>query len=120
MDLKLPIYKDEFCQEIEREATAGEFKLSVGICEDVLNIINIDMFEGGLEALSDETTNALVMGIVKNGFPYFKKIIMRLFNLTEGEIRRTEIADIAKVVLGIVKYSIIQLSTTLGAKSSKN
>lgn len=120
MELKLNIYEDEFCQEVARVATASEFKLSVGICEDVLDIVNIDMFEGGLDALSEESTTELAIGIVKNGFPFFKKLIKRLFKLTDEDVRNTDIADIAAVVIEIVRYSFTQLASSLGGSRAKN
>lgn len=121
MELKLNIYADEFCSEVAKVATADKFKLSLGTCEDVLNIINIDMFEGGLEALSDESTQELAIGIIKDGFPFFKRIIKGIFKLTEDEVRNTDIAEIAVVVIEIVKYSFTQLAASLGGgKNSKN
>lgn len=120
MELKLNIYTDDFCTEIARVATAGEFKLSLGICEDVLDIINIDMWEGGLDALSDESMRELSIGIIRDAFPFFKKIIKRLFNLTDEEVRNTDLVDIAKVVVAIIKYSISQLRSSLGVNNAKN
>lgn len=120
MKLELNIYEDEFCQEVARVATASEFKLSVGVCEDILDILNIDMFEGGLDALSDESMTELAIGIIKDGFPFFKNLVKKLFKLTDEDVRNTDIADIAKVVIEIVKYSFSQLSASLGGKKSKN
>lgn len=116
MDMKLNIYTDDFCTEVARVATAGEFKLSLGICEDVLDIIQIDMWEGGLSALSDESMREISIGIIKDAFPFFRKIIKRIFNLTDEEVRYTDIVDIANVVVGIIKYSISQLGSSLGVK----
>ena len=116
MDLRLNIYTDDFCTEVARVATAGEFKLSLGICEDILDIIQIDMWEGGLSALSDESMRELAIGIIRDAFPFFKKIVKRIFDLTDDEVRNTDLVDIAKVVVDIIKYSISQLGSSLGAK----
>lgn len=121
MELKLTIYKDEFCAEVDRVATADKFKLSLGTCEDVLNAINIDMFEGGLSALTEESQTELALGIIKNGFPLFKRLVKGIFKLTEEEIKNTDLAEIAVVVIEIVKYSFSQLAASLGGgKNSKN
>ena len=120
MELKLNIYADRFCRKIERTALANTFDLSTGICEDVLDIINIDMFEGGLSALSDESMQDLAIGIVKNGFPFFVELCKELFDLTDKEVRNTKIEDIAKIVVEIVKYSFVQLASSLGGKNAKN
>lgn len=120
MKLELNIYEDKLCRKIARKATANDFELSTGVCEDVLDIINIDMFAGGLEALSDESMQELAIGIIKNGYPFFVQLIKEIFELTDDEARKIKVADVAKVVIDIVKYSFSQLSISLGGTNSKN
>ena len=122
MELKLDIYKTRFCKkdEIEKTCTAKDFELSLGICEDVLNMINIDMFGGGLAALSTESQNELFTTLVKNGLPFFREMIQELFDLTDEEVKKTKLSDIVKVVIDIVKYSFSQLASSLGGKKEKN
>ena len=120
MDIKLNIYKDRFCRVLDREVTAADFELSTGVCEDILNLINIDMFEGGIEALSDESKLDLIIGIVKNGYPQFKALLQELFELTDDEIRNTKIAEIALAVKNIAEYSFTTLASTLGGNKQKN
>lgn len=119
MDLKLNIYTTKLCREVERTVTAREFELSVGICEDVLDVLNIDMFEGGLDSLSQEDLLELAIPIVRNGFPFFKELLSEIFEVSSDEIRRTKISEVAQVIVAIVKYSISQLKS-LGGKKSKN
>lgn len=120
MELKLNIYETRLCRRVERVATANDFELSTGICEDVLDIINIDMFAGGLSALSDESTQELAIGIIKNGYPFFMDLIKEIFEITDDESKRLKISEIAVVVIEIVKYSFAQLAVALGGKNSKN
>lgn len=120
MELKLDIYADRLCRKVERTATANDFELSTGVCEDVLNIINIDMFEGGLATLSDESMQELAVGIIKNGYPFFVDLIKDIFEISDDEAKRIKVTDIATVVLDIVKYSFTQLANSLGGKKSKN
>lgn len=120
MELKLNIYKTRLCRDVDRVVTAKDFKLSTGICEDVLNIINIDMFEGGLDSLSNETMQDIVLGIVKDGFPFFLELIKEIFELSDDEGKKIDIGEVATVVIAIVKYSFSQLATALGGKNSKN
>ena len=120
MELKLNVYKDRLCRKIDREVTANDFELSTGICEDVLDLFNIDMFEGGLDALSDEATTELAIGIIKNGFPYFKELIQEIFEITAAEANRIKVADVAALMIEIVKYSFVQLSSSFGGNGSKN
>lgn len=118
MELKLDIYKTRFCKkdDIEKTCTAKDFELSLGVCEDVLNMINIDMFEGGLQALTQESQNALFTTLVKNGLPFFREMLQELFDLTDEEVKKTKLSDIVKVVIDIVKYSFSQLASSLGSK----
>lgn len=120
MELKLNIYADRFCRNLEKTVTANDFELSTGICEDVLNIINIDMFEGGLSALSDESMQELAIGIVKNGYPFFVEIIKEIFEISDDEVKRIKVADVVTVVIEIVKNSVNQLVGSLGGKKQKN
>ena len=106
--------------DIEKTCTAKDFELSLGICEDVLNMINIDMFEGGLTTLSTESQNELFTTLVKNGLPFFREMIQELFDLTDEEVKKTKLSDIVKVVIDIVKYSFSQLASSLGGKKEKN
>lgn len=120
MELKLNVYTDRLCRKVEKTVTANDFELSTGVCEDVLNIINIDMFEGGLDALSNDSMQELAIGIIKNGYPFFLQLVKDIFELTDKEAQCLKVADIAKVVIDIVKYSFSQLATSLGGKNSKN
>lgn len=120
MELKLNIYGDRFCRKLIRTATANTFDLSTAICSDVIEIVNLDMFEGGIYSLSDESKVEIIAGIVKDGFPFFVELMRELFELTEEEIRYTKIEEIVSVVVEIVKYSITHLKSSLVGKKSKN
>lgn len=118
MELKLKIYDDRFCRKNERVVTAPDFGLSVQVCEEVLDIINIDAFEGGLEALSDESMYSIAFSVIRNGLPYFREFIKEIFDVS-GDIY-FNIEDAAKVIVEIVKYSIKELKNSFGGKKSKN
>lgn len=120
MELKLDIYTTRLCRKVERTATAQDFELSTGVCEDVLDIINIDMFEGGLASLSNESATELVIGIIKNGYPFFMDLIKEIFEISDSEAKRIKVTDIAKVVLDIIKYSFSQLAGAFGGGTAKN
>lgn len=119
MELRLNIYTNKICRTVEKTVTAKDFELSLGVCEDVLDIINIDMFEGGLSALSQESLAELAIPIIRNAFPFFKELLSEIFEVSEDEIRRTKITEIAQVIVAIVRYSIDQLKS-LGGKKAKN
>lgn len=119
MELKLDIYTTRLCRKVERTATANDFELSTGVCEDILEAINIDMFDGGLDALTDEGSQELVMRVIKNGYPVFMELIKEIFELTDSEAKRIKIADVARVVMDIVQYSVSNLANAFGG-SAKN
>lgn len=119
MELKLNIYADRLCRKIEKTVTANDFELSTGVCEDVLNVINIDMFEGGLSALSEDSKQELMIDVIKNGYPFFIQLVQEIFEITEAETKRIRVADIARVVVDIVKYSFTQLASSFGG-TAKN
>lgn len=120
MEIKLNIYTSRLCREIEKTVTANDFGLSTGVCEDVLNMINIDMFEGGLEALSDESAQKLALGVVREGYPFFIQLIKEIFEITDDEAKRLKVSDVAGVIMDIVKYSFSELASSLGGKKGKN
>lgn len=120
MELTLNIYGDRFCRQYVRTATADTFDLSTAICTDVIGIINLDLLEGGLFSLSDESKVEMIAGIVKEGFPFFVELMRELFELTEEEIRYTKIEEVVSVVVEIVKYSVKTLKSSLVGKKSKN
>ena len=120
MELKLNIYTDKYCRNLSRTATAKDFELSTGICEDVLNVINIDALGDGFFALPNQDKTEIALGIVRNGFPFFKEIMQELFEVSDGEIRCTKIGEIAAVVLQVVEYSKKELFSSLGGKNAKN
>lgn len=120
MDLKLNIYSDRLCRKVEKTVTAPDFELSTAICEDVLAVINVDAWDGGLTALSDEAMAKLAIPIIKNGFPFFVELLAEIFEITEDEAKRTSVKEIAKILVHIVKYSFSELNSSLGQSNSKN
>lgn len=120
MEIKLNIYKTRLCREIEKTVTANDFELSTGVCEDVLNMVNIDMFEGGLQSLSDEAAQTLALGIIRNGYPFFIQLIKEIFEISDDEAKRLKVSEIAGVVINIVGYSFSELASSLGGKKGKN
>ena len=115
MELKLNIYNKK---EVEKTYIANDFELSFGTCEDLLELVNIDMFEGGLEALSDETKGMQYLRTIVGGLPLFKNILKEVFDgLTDEELKRCKTSDIFKCVLSIIKYSIAGLASSFTSKN---
>lgn len=106
MELKLNLYNDKFCRKFVREVSASDFDLSLAICEDLLDIINIDMFEGGLDALTDDKDVSVYLPIVKNAFPFIKELLAELFEVSVEELRYVKLSEVITVVKNIVTFAI--------------
>lgn len=106
MELKLNLYSDKFCRKFVREVSANDFDLSLAICEDVLDIINIDMFEGGLDALTDGKDMSVYLPIVKNALPFIKELLAELFEVSVEELRFVKLSEVITVVKNIVTFAI--------------
>lgn len=120
MELTLNIYEDRLCRKVEKTVTASEFSLSTAICEDVLNVINIDMWEGGIQSLDTEALLPLVIPIIRNGFPFFVQLVAEIFEITEKEAKHTKLSEMAKVLIDIVMYAMDELKPLATSKNSKN
>lgn len=121
MEMKLNIYKDRKCKEVEKTLIANDFRLGTGVCEDVLRLVKVDQFDD-LTALSDESQLVLVMNTVTNNLGTFKNILKDIFDdVTDDELERTAFAEITAVVMQIVEYSLsIMFSTFISGKRQKN
>lgn len=119
MELKLNIYTDGKLKEIEKTYVANDFELSTGTCEDLLNIINIDMFDD-MEALSNETKLTYILKSIVGGVALFKDILKNVFDgLNDDEIKRTKTSDIINCVAAIIKYSVTGLFNSFGSTKNK-
>ena len=118
MEIKLNIYTNRKLREVEKTYIVNDFELSTGTCEDLLDIVNIDMFEGGLEALSDEAKIGEVLRTITGGVQVFKDLLKDVFDdLTDEEIKRTKVSDIINCVATIIKYSVNGLASSFGSKN---
>lgn len=103
MELKLNIYNGK---EIEKTYVSNDFMLMTGTCEDILKLVDIDKLSGNLD---DE--NAMeILKIVIKAFNEFSPMMKQIFDgLTDDEYRRTNVVEVAKVVIEVVKYTFSQL-----------
>lgn len=117
MELKLNIYTDRKLKKIEKTYKANDFDLSTGVCEDLLHIIKIDMFENGLDILSEDTQMVEIVKMVVSNLDTFKEMLKEIFDgLTNDEISRTSMKEIAKVVVLCIKFSLVEMFASFGDK----
>lgn len=115
MELKLNIYKG---REIEKTYSTQDVFLMTGTCEDILKIVDVDRLMGG--SLSDEQMGIEIIKIVTKSFRVFYPFVQEVFEgLTEEELRRTRIDELAKCVLAIVQYAVTELFN-VGGNDRKN
>lgn len=114
MELKLNVYKNG---QIEKTYRANDFVLETGLCEDVLNAIDIDKLTSG--ELSNEKLGLEIVKIVAKSFSKFKPFLQNMFQgLTDDEYRRTSIKEVGKVVFQVVMFTISELQSV--GNDSKN
>ena len=97
--------------------TVNDFVLTTGICEDILNEVDIEkLIEGKLD---EQTLGFEILKIVKKSFNKFSPFLQDVFDgLTDDEYRSTSIKEVANVIINIVKYTISELYSV--GNNSKN
>ena len=121
MELKLKLYEDRLCRRVKDEVKANDFGLSLGVCEEILNAVNIDMFAGGgLAALSDESKLELLLPIVREGLPYFKELLAEVFEVSVEDMKNTDLAEIVGVIFNVVLYALQKMKPFAEKKNGKN
>lgn len=104
MELKLNVYTDETLKEVEKTYISNDFEISTGVAEDVLDLIDIDMFAGKLN--EDQQMIQLIKTVIK-GKSAFKRIVKNIFaGITEDELDRTKIKEFVKVLYDAIVYTI--------------
>lgn len=122
MELKIKLYEDRLCRKLKEEKTASDFGLSVGLCEEILNAVNIDMFlDGGFSALSDESKLELILPIIKENYSFFKELLAELFEVSVEDISTVDIMQIGVVIMNIIAYAVNKMKPFAKKdKSGKN
>ena len=110
MELKLNIYEK---RKVVKTYTAETYDLMFGTVEDFLNVVDME----GLTSGSDVEVIKVVGNIVMKSMDSIKELLKDVFDgITDEELKRTRVSDIAGVLVDIVKYAIIEM----GAGDSKN
>ena len=114
MNLKLNIYDGA---NVVKTYEANDFTLMTGVCEDIINTVDIDKLTSG--KLDDKTLGIEVIKIVAKSFSKFKPFLQDVFEgLTDDEYRHTSIKEVANIVVQIVQYTVGELFNVGG--NSKN
>lgn len=104
MELKLNIYNKK---EITKTYVAETYDIMFGTIEDLINAIDFDKLKSGKE---DELINAVATAIPKV-FGMIKPLLKDIFDgLTDDDIKHCRVSDIAKVLVNVIKFAIVQVS----------
>lgn len=110
MEMKLNVYENKM---VVKTYTAETYDLMFGTVEDIINLIDLDVFKDGID--SREFTTAVLVLIVK-GFDLFKPLLKDIFDgLTDDELRKVKVAEIVPVVINVIKYAFSQMAIDVGA-----
>lgn len=111
-ELVLKIYKKG---QVEKEYKAETFDIMFGTVEDIISLIDLDKFDG---KISDTELVKECTKIVVKGFGEIKELLKDVFEgVTEEELKRTKIKEVATVVLSIIKYTFAEI---MGVSTGKN
>lgn len=119
MDIKLNVYKDKFCQTLDRTEAVSDLKLSTGVCEDIIALFNLDTMTG-VQSLDKEGRSEYVLEVIKNAYPYLKGLLKELFNLTDEEMSKTDYEEQVVAIWNIVVYAFNTLGKTFKNIEGKN
>ena len=115
MELKLTIYKDTRLSEVEKTYVTSDFKISLAVAEDILALVNVDMFTN---KISEDEQFTMLLKLVIGGKDKFKDLVKNVFvELTDDELKRTELKEFVKLVYNIVVYAIAGLTNLVDEKN---
>lgn len=105
MELKLNVYEGG---KVIKTYKAEDFTLTTGICEDILNLVDIDRLTSG--EMTEQKLGFEIIKIVAKLFPMFRPFFQDIFpGLTEDEFRKTSIKEVGQIVIKIINFTISEL-----------
>ena len=111
MEMRLPIYNGK---EVEKEYRAEEYSVMFGTAEDIISLFDIEK----LASVDDRELAKAVAVAIPKAIGMLKPLLKEIFDgLTDDEIRRCKVADVARVVVGVSKFTMKQI---VGGNRSKN
>ncbi len=102
-EMKLNIYEK---REVVKTYTAETYDIMFGTIEDLINLIDLEKVD-----LDDNKTLVAAAGkVVMGGMDIIKPLYKDIFEgLTDDELRNTRLAELATVLVQVVKFAINQM-----------
>ena len=109
--MKLNIYEKK---EVVKTYEAETYELMFGTVEDILRLIKIDDMKSG----SDTEIIKMVGSMLIGGLDDVKFLLFDVFDgLTDDELRKTRISEIAGVLVEVVKFAILEMNKNITSKN---
>lgn len=109
--MKLNIYNR---REIVKTYEADAYDLPFGVVEDVAEAVKLDDLKDG----SNEELIKLAANVVLKGTDTIKELMKDIFDgITDEELKKTKVTEMAQVLVEVVRYTFDQLSKGLGRKN---
>lgn len=109
--MKLNIYEK---RKIVKTYEADAYDLPFGVIEDVADVINLDSLETGSNAELIKVAGNVVLKCKDT----VKDLMKDIFEgITDEELKKTKVTDVAQVLIEVVKYTAEQLSKGLNRKN---
>lgn len=101
--MRLGIYEKK---QLIKEYKADTYDLMFGTVEDIAEAMNLD----GLQTGADVEIIQMAANLIKTNMDTVKDLLKDIFDgLTDEEIKKTKVREIARVLVDVVKYTVSQL-----------
>ena len=109
--MKLNIYEKK---KIVKTYETDAYDLMFGTVEDIAEAVDIDSLKTG----SDVEIIKMVGNLVMTSMGTVKELLKDVFDgITDEELKKVKVAEIATVLVDVVKYTITQLNRTTNSKN---
>ena len=109
--MKLNIYEKK---KIVKTYEADEYALTFGVVEDVAEAVRIDEIKTG----TDAEILKLAVNLVLKSTGTVRDLMKDIFDgITDEELRKTTVVELAQVLVDVVKYTFEQIGKTLPRKN---
>lgn len=116
MEFALNIYDEE--KKVEKTYRTNDFMLMMGTAEDLINIIELDKFNG---KMTREEEILETVKIVWKCFPLFKPILKDIFpGLTDEECRRVNLLEVGGLIYNVIGYITANFMSAVPSDTKKN
>lgn len=109
--MKLNIYEKK---KIVKTYEADEYALTFGVVEDVANAVKVDEIKAG----TDTEILTLAINLVMKSTGTVRDLMKDIFDgITDEELRKTTVVELAQVLVDIVKYTFAEIGRSLPRKN---